>query len=67
VLLYGGGFALSYLPARYPAPDRALQRLPYILQGHYDLGALGQLAGWSLAVSCVAAAIGMAWFSRRDV
>jgi ABC-type transport system involved in multi-copper enzyme maturation permease subunit len=67
VLLYGGGFALSLLPQRYPSPDRALQRLPYILQGHYDLQVLGQLVGYSAASSCLIALIGMAYFSRRDV
>jgi ABC-type transport system involved in multi-copper enzyme maturation permease subunit len=67
VLLYGGGFALSLLPQRYPAPDRALQRLPYILQGHYDLEALGQLVGYSALVSCLIAVVGMGYFARRDV
>src|SRR5262249_53469637 len=31
VVLYGGGFALSLLPARVPSPDRALAMLPNIL------------------------------------
>jgi ABC-type transport system involved in multi-copper enzyme maturation permease subunit len=67
VLLYGGGFALALLPARYPSPDRALQRLPYILQGHYDLAVLGELVAWSLGACCLTALVGMAYFSRRDV
>jgi ABC-type transport system involved in multi-copper enzyme maturation permease subunit len=67
VLLYGGGFALTLLPPRFPNPERALQRLPFILQDQYDLRALGQLVGWSAAVSCVTALVGMAYFSRRDV
>ncbi len=67
VLLYGGGFALSLLPPRYPSPDRALQRLPHILQGHYDLTALGQFVGWSALASCLTALVGMAYFARRDV
>jgi ABC-2 type transport system permease protein len=66
-ILYGGGFLLSFLPQRYPSPDRALQRLPYILQGHYDFHSLVQFAGWSVLVSCVAAVIGLAYFSRCDV
>jgi ABC-2 type transport system permease protein len=66
-ILCGGGFLLSILPPHYPSPDRALQRLPHILQGHYDFQSLAQLAGWSLLVSCLAALIGMAYFSRRDV
>lgn len=67
LLLYGGGFALSLMPARFPAPDRALRGLPYILRGYYDLDALGQLIGWAAALSGFAALIGMVYFSRRDV
>jgi ABC-type transport system involved in multi-copper enzyme maturation permease subunit len=67
VVLYGGGFALSLLPPRYPAPDRALQRLPHILQDQYDLRSLYQLVGWSALASCVVALVGMAYFARRDV
>ena len=66
-VLCGGGFLLSFLPQRYPSPDRALQRLPYILQGHYDFNSLAQFVGWSIVLSCVTALIGLAYFSRRDV
>jgi ABC-type transport system involved in multi-copper enzyme maturation permease subunit len=67
LLLYGGGFALTLLPERFPSPDRTLKTLPYILRGYYDLDALGQLVGWSAALSFVMALIGMFYFSRRDV
>jgi ABC-type transport system involved in multi-copper enzyme maturation permease subunit len=67
VVLCGGGLLLSFLPQRYPSPDRALQRLPHILQGNYDFNLLAQFVGWSILVSCVTALIGMAYFSRRDV
>jgi hypothetical protein len=67
LLLYGGGFALSLLPARYPSPKRALDGLQHILRGHYNLDALGQLMGCALAASLVAALIGLAFFGRRDV
>jgi hypothetical protein len=67
VVLYGGGFALALLPARYPSPARTLQRLPYILQGDYDLQALGQFVGYSVLASCLIAVVGMACFARRDV
>lgn len=66
-ILCAAGFLLSFLPPRYPTPDRALQRLPHILQGHYDLTSLAQFVGWSILVSCVTALIGLAFFSRRDV
>ncbi|MFN4258500.1 MAG: ABC transporter permease [Gemmataceae bacterium] len=67
IVLYGLGFALSWLPPQYPAPDRILQELPYVLQGHYDLRALGHLAGISAGASCFVAAIGCVYFGRRDV
>jgi ABC-2 type transport system permease protein len=66
-ILCGGGVLLSFLPPRYPSPDRALQRLPHILQGNYDFLGLAQFAGWSLLASAVAALIGLVYFSRRDV
>ena len=66
-ILCAAGLLLRFLPPRYPTPDRTLERLPYILQGHYDLTSLAQFAGWSLLVSCLTALIGLAYFSRRDV
>jgi ABC-2 type transport system permease protein len=67
VLLCSAAFLLQFLPARYLSPDRALQRLPFILQGHYDLNGLAEFAGWAILVSCITALIGLAYFSRRDV
>src|SRR5205807_2705705 len=67
MLLYGGGFVLSLLPARFPSPGRALDSLPYILRGHYAPAALGTLFAWSAVVSCTAAALGAVYFARRDV
>jgi ABC-type transport system involved in multi-copper enzyme maturation permease subunit len=67
MVLYGGGFALSLLPLPFPAPDRALQRLSYTLQGQYDPIALLELLGWSSLFSCLAACVGVGYFSRRDV
>jgi ABC-type transport system involved in multi-copper enzyme maturation permease subunit len=67
VFLYGGGFLLSFLPASYPSPDRALASLPFILRGEYDPIALGRLVGWALGGSLVVALIGLVYFSRRDV
>ncbi len=66
-MLCAAGFLMSFLPPRYPSPDRTLERLPYILQGNYDLAGLAQFAGWSLLASGVAALFGLGYFSRRDV
>jgi ABC-2 type transport system permease protein len=66
-ILCAAGVLLSFLPSRYPSPDRTIQRLPYILQGHYDLTSLAQFVGWSILVSFLIALVGLAYFSRRDV
>jgi len=38
-----------------------------MLQGHYDLAALGDLALVSLGLTLLAAVVGMIGFSRKDV
>jgi putative exporter of polyketide antibiotics len=67
VLLYGGGFLLSLLPARYVSPDRALASLPHILRGSYDLEGLSRLMIGCAALSVVAALAGLIYFGRRDI
>jgi ABC-2 type transport system permease protein len=67
VLLYGGGFALSLLPARYPSPDRLLALLPYVLQGDFDPMRMYELIACSVGVSLLAALLGSMHFSRRDI
>ncbi len=66
-LLYGVGFGLSLLPARFPTPAYALTHLPNILRGYYNLHQLGQLLGWSAGASLLIALVGMTYFARRDV
>jgi ABC-type transport system involved in multi-copper enzyme maturation permease subunit len=67
IALYGGGFALSQLPAPVPSPQRLLNNLTHTLRGHYDLRLQGELVGWALLASCVAALVGLVYFARRDV
>jgi hypothetical protein len=67
MVLYGVGFALSLLPARFPTPVYVLTNLPNILRGHYDFEILGRLIEWSAAGSVGVALIGLAVFARRDV
>jgi ABC-type transport system involved in multi-copper enzyme maturation permease subunit len=67
ITVYGVGFALSLLPLHIPSPYQALQSLPYIVRGEYNLDTLSRLMGWSAVISCVLALLGLAYFSRRDV
>jgi hypothetical protein len=67
VVLWAGGFLLSFLPKTYLTPDRVLTKLPQILQGNYNIDALGQMVGTGLAAAAVVALIGMIGFSRSDV
>jgi ABC-type transport system involved in multi-copper enzyme maturation permease subunit len=65
--LYGVGFMLSFLPSDYPSPDRALQGLPEVLKGHYNLHMVGRFIVGSLGLSLFMAVVGMVCFSRKDV
>ncbi len=67
LLLYGVGFLMSLLPAHYPAPDRALQNLPQVLRGYYDLHMISRLVSGALSLSLLIALAGMIGFARRDV
>lgn len=65
--LYGSGFVLSFLPSRYPTPDRVLALLPQILRGEYDWLALERMMGVGLIAAAVVALIGLIGFARSDV
>jgi hypothetical protein len=67
VALYGTGFLLSLLPSGFPTPVQALERLPNVLRGLYDLEQLTQLMSWSGGVAVAAALVGLLYFARRDV
>jgi hypothetical protein len=67
VALYGTGFALWLLRSRYPLPDRALNSLPFILRGYYDLETQARMVGWCAAASVAVALVGLVCFARRDV
>lgn len=67
ILLYGGGFLLSFLPDRFPSPDRIFKNLPNVLRGLYDGSYMLRLIGGTLTASFVVALFGMFSFSRRDV
>jgi ABC-2 type transport system permease protein len=65
--LYGGGFVLTMMPSYVPSPAKTLANLTYILRGSYDFHATGRLLGWSAAISCSMALVGLVHFSRRDI
>lgn len=67
VILYGGGFALSFVPERYPSPTLLAAALPHMIRGSYDVNLLVHLAAWSAGVSAVAAGAGLTHFARRDI
>lgn len=67
MVVNGAGFLLSLLPAAYPTPDRVLNSIPFILQGQYNVSAIGRLVLASMGLSLLAALMGMFCFSRRDV
>jgi putative exporter of polyketide antibiotics len=67
MVMYGGGFALSQLPSRFPAPLRMMANLPYVLRGEYDPDSVANLIGWSICISAAAAVVGLVHFARRDV
>jgi len=67
LILYGAGFALSWLPEPWPSPDREFTRLKFVLQGHYNVGMIGDLILGSIGLSALAGAVGLVGFSRRDV
>ena len=66
VVLWAGGFLLSFLPKPYLTPDRVLSKLPQILQGNYNLDARN-MVGIGLGAAAVVALVGMIGFSRSDV
>jgi hypothetical protein len=67
VILYGGGFAVSMLPTRYPSPARLLANLPFMLKGYYDSQMVLHLVAWSLGLGLAAAIVGLTHFARRDI
>ncbi len=67
VAVYGSGVLLSVLPSSMPSPTGLLRILPHVLHGDFGWHMVGRLAGWSAAASGLAAVVGMAYFSRRDV
>jgi hypothetical protein len=67
MLLYGMGFALTFLPPMLPAPDRTLRNLPNVLCGYYDLRATLNMLGWCGGVSLFMSLVGIVYFSRRDI
>ncbi|MCS7021624.1 MAG: ABC transporter permease [Gemmataceae bacterium] len=67
LLLYGGGLLLMLAPESWPAPERELARLRYVLQGYYSTAFYGRVALATLIVAGAATLVGLIGFSRKDV
>lgn len=67
LVLYGTGFVLWLLPSHVPSPDRALEKLPFVLRGQYDPVLLERLVLGAILLTCITAILGLISFARRDV
>jgi hypothetical protein len=67
LLLYGGGLLLMLAPETWPAPERELSRLRYVLQGYYSSAYYGRVALTAVAIALAATVCGLIGFSRKDV
>jgi hypothetical protein len=67
IFLYGSGLLMTLLPYALPTPEKVLARLPYVLQGQYDLTSLTDWVFGGIATSIIVAVIGMLGFARKDV
>ncbi len=67
ILLYGGGFLLTFLPAGYPSPERFLRQLPPMLEGHYSVVTVSRLLTVTGLSSLAAVTWGCLSFAHRDV
>lgn len=65
--MYGIGFLLSLLPHEYPSPDRALDNLPRVLRGDYNLHLVSRIVSGAFSASLFMAVVGIIGFSRKDV
>jgi len=66
IFLYGSGILMTLLPATYPTPEKILARLPYVLQGTYDLNSLTDWVFGGIVAAVASAVIGMVAFARKD-
>lgn len=67
LLLYGGGLLMILAPESWPAPERELARLRYVLQGYYPSQFYAQVAITATIITGMATLIGLLGFSRKDV
>lgn len=67
LMVYGGGAVLSMIPNVVPQLSLVWNRLPYVIKGHYSLTALGEVSVFCLVICLITSAIGIVYFSRRDV
>lgn len=67
LVLFGGLFLLSFLPAPFPTGSGMLSALRTTLRGHYDPTKVAQLIGVCLLVAAVGGGVGLVGYSKKDV
>ena len=67
LVLFGGLFLLSFLPAPFPTGSGMLSALRTTLRGHYDPTKVAQLIGVCLLVASVGGGVGLVGYSKKDV
>lgn len=67
LVLFGGLLVLAQLPAGYPTPERMLDELRRVLAGIADTSVISDFLLGCLALSGLAAIVGLVGFTRRDV
>jgi ABC-2 type transport system permease protein len=66
-ILYSAIVLLSLLPEPYPAPDRMLTKLNYVLRGEYDVDMVQEIVIATVVLCLTAAIVGLVSFGRKDV
>jgi ABC-2 type transport system permease protein len=67
IFLYGSGLLMSFLPYTFPSPEKVLSRLPFVLQGEYNLNSLTDWVFGGIVTAFGIAMAGMIAFARKDV
>jgi ABC-2 type transport system permease protein len=67
LVLFGGLFLLSFLPAPFPTGSGLLSALRTTLRGHYDPTKVAQVIGLFLLIALAGGVTGLLGYSKKDV